>query len=237
VGLSVVSEVVVLHRDRALIVVDKPAGLLSIPGRGPEHGPDLRTLLEAQLGQKVWVVHRLDRGTSGAMAFALDADTHRTLSLAFERGEVHKRYLALVTGKVERDEGTVDLPLIPARRGRMRTARPGEAGKESQTAYRVLRRFESFSWVELQPTTGRQHQIRVHMLALGHPLAVDEDYRGAKRLTAQDLGGATASSEIILARTPLHAARLELPRGKETLTVEAPLPGDLAAALALLGHQ
>jgi tRNA pseudouridine32 synthase/23S rRNA pseudouridine746 synthase/23S rRNA pseudouridine955/2504/2580 synthase len=223
----------VLHEDSDLVVVDKPAGLLTIPGRGPEPGPDVHHLLEGQRGERLWVVHRLDRGTSGALVFARNAAAHRTLSQAFEAGRVGKRYLALVQGAVGPDAGEIDRALVPARRGKMRPASPGEEGKASRTRFQVQERFGRYTLLALEPETGRQHQIRVHLTSIGHPLAVDETYRGADRLTAADVGG--EGDAVVLDRTPLHCQRLSLPlaRGRAAV-VEAPLPADLERTLALL---
>src|SRR5262249_37905722 len=122
-GGSGVSPLRLLHAGEHVVAVDKPAGVPVIPGRDGGDGPSVRALLEAQLGRRVWVVHRLDRDTSGVLVFALDADAHRELNLAFEAGRVRKAYLALAAGTLEGPR-TVDVPLVPARRGRMRPARP-----------------------------------------------------------------------------------------------------------------
>lgn len=222
----------VLHEGAGLLVVAKPAGVLVIPGRG-EGGPSLRELLEEQLGRKVFVVHRLDRDTSGVLVFALDAERHRALSQAFESGQVKKRYRALVEGRVEAPQ-LVDAALVPGRKGRMRVARPGEQGKPSRTRVRPVEIFARASLVEAEPLTGRTHQIRVHLLHLGHPLLVDHQYGRAEPLTEKELGG--AGDAVVLARTPLHAARLEWPAlpGVEARAFEAPLPEDMSRALALL---
>jgi tRNA pseudouridine32 synthase/23S rRNA pseudouridine746 synthase len=228
-----VTPVRVLYEDAGLLVVDKPAGLLTIPGRGPEAGPDLQHLLEGARGEKLWVVHRLDRGTSGALAYARNAAVHRNLSQAFEAGRVEKRYLALVQGQLQPDAGVIDRPLVAARRGRMRPAREGEEGKASRTRFTVLERFKDFCFVELHPETGRQHQLRVHLASVEHPLAVDESYRGAVQRTAAELGG--AGDAVVLARTPLHCARMVLPVSADrAIAVEAPLPDDFLRALELL---
>jgi RluA family pseudouridine synthase len=215
-----------------VLVVDKPAGALVIPGRG-EGGPSLRELLEERLRRKIFVVHRLDRDTSGVLAFALDAERHRVLSQAFEAGKVRKRYLALVEGRVEAPR-LVDAALASGRKGRMRVARPGEEGKPSRTRVRPVELFERASLVEAEPLTGRTHQIRLHLLEMGHPLLVDHQYGRAEPLTEKELGG--AGDAVVLARTPLHAARLEWPAlpGLEAHAVEAPLAGDMARALELL---
>ncbi|WP_242393400.1 RluA family pseudouridine synthase [Anaeromyxobacter oryzisoli] len=224
----------VLLEDAHLLVVDKPAGRLVIPGRqGGE--TSLREELEAAHG-RLWVVHRLDRGTSGVVVFARTAEAHRTLNLAFDRGEPRKRYLALVRG-TPAAERRIDVPIAPARRGRMRPARPGDPkGKPSATVVRLLEAFPVRPWaggplalVEALPETGRTHQIRVHLADAGLPLAVDPDYGEAEPLRGPD-------AAILLERTPLHAARLELrhPASGAPLAIEAPLPADLAAALAAL---
>jgi len=211
-----------------LLAVDKPAGVLVVPGR-VDSGPTVRQALEAQLGRSVWVCHRLDRDTSGALIFALDADAHRAASMAFERGEATKRYLALVAGRLEQPS-LVELPLVEGRKRTMRPARPGESGKPAVTQVTPLKVFAAATLVAAEPRTGRQHQIRVHLRALGHPLLFDHQYGRKQPLTAKDLGG--AGDEVVLARTPLHAERVALPAlGFEAA---APLPEDLRRCLLLL---
>jgi RluA family pseudouridine synthase len=226
-----VSGLRVLHEGAGLLVVAKPAGMLVIPGR--EGGSSLREQLEEQRGSKVFVVHRLDRDTSGVLVFALDAERHRVLSQAFESGQVKKRYRALVEGRVEVPQ-LVDAALTPGRKGRMRVARPGEQGKPSRTRVRPVETFARASLVEAEPLTGRTHQIRVHLLHMGHPLLVDHQYGRAEPLTERELGG--NGDAVVLARTPLHAARLEWPSlpGVEAQAFEVPLPEDMAQALELL---
>lgn len=224
----------VLLEDAAILVVNKPAGRLVIPGRGADE-TSLREELEARFG-RLWVVHRLDRGTTGVLLFARTAEAHRAANLAFDRGEPRKRYLAIVAGAPP-EERRIDLPIAPARRGRMRPARRGDPrGKAAVTVVRRLELFPDRAWaggglalVEALPETGRTHQIRVHLAAEGFPLAVDPDYGDEGPLRGPD-------GRILLERTPLHAARLELrhPSGGGALAVEAPLPGDMAAALEAL---
>ncbi len=227
-------EIAVLLSDDHLLAVDKPAGRIVIPGRGPGE-QSLREELEGVHG-RLWVVHRLDRGTSGVLLFARTAEAHRTLNLAFDHGEPAKRYLALVRGTPP-PERRVDLAIAPARRGRMRPARPGEArGKRAATRLRLLEAFPPRAWaggalalVEAVPETGRTHQIRVHLAAEGLPLAVDPDYGDEAPLRGAD-------GAVLLARTPLHAARLEIrhPADGRPVAIEAPLPADMAAALEAL---
>ena len=224
----------VLFEDAHLLAVDKPPGRIVIPGRGTEE-PSLREELEASHG-RLWVIHRLDRGTSGVLVFARTAEAHRAMNLAFDRGEPAKTYLALVRGEPP-DGWRETAAIAPARRGRMRPARRGEPqGKAAATAFRALERFPARPWaggalalVEARPETGRTHQIRVHLAHGGFPLAVDPDYGDDSPLRSP-------AGAVLLDRTPLHAARLEVrhPAGGRSLAVEAPLPADLSAALAAL---
>src|SRR5512145_1478551 len=136
--------IAVLHEDAQLLAVAKPPGRIVIPGRtGDERS--LREELEAEHG-RLWVVHRLDRGTSGVLLFARTAEAHRTLNLAFDRGEPRKRYVALVRG-LPPPERRIDLAIAPARRGRMRPARPGDPrGKAAATVVRLLEAFPARAW-------------------------------------------------------------------------------------------
>ena len=206
-----------------------------IPGRTEAGGAPLRERLEAQLGRRVWVVHRLDRDTSGVLLLALDARMHRAASLAFEHGLADKRYLALVSPPLARAL-RVDAALVPARRSRMRVAEPGEEGKPAVTALAPVETFGEVALVEARPLTGRTHQIRVHLRHAGAPLLVDPQYGRPDPVTERALGG--GSDAVVLARTPLHASRLVLPAGDglPAVDVSAPLPADMARALALLRH-
>jgi RluA family pseudouridine synthase len=233
----------VLHRDEALVAVAKPPGRLVIPGRGSAATePTLTDEVAAEVGARVFVVHRLDRGTSGVLLYALTAEAHRALSLAFERHQVEKRYLALCRGLVL-GAGEVDRGLVPIRGGRMRPSRDGERGKPSRSRWRALERFDvgpGYTTVEWRPHEGRLHQVRVHAAVLGHPLAVDPAYGGAEALHVRDLlreaGGRGDADDVVLARVPLHAAAIALrhPATGDRLALEAPLPADLARALELL---
>jgi tRNA pseudouridine32 synthase/23S rRNA pseudouridine746 synthase len=231
-GTTDAAEPRLLHEDDALLAVDKPAGRLVIPGRVAE-GPSLREQLAGRHGA-LWVVHRLDRGTSGVLLFARTAAAHRDLNMQFERGEPRKTYLALVAGRPP-DRFECDAAIAPARKGRMKPVPAGDPrGKPARTAFRVLERFETagrpgpLALVEARPETGRTHQLRVHLMASGCPLAFDPDYGEAEPLRGAD-------GAVLLARTPLHAVTLQVrhPAG-HPLTIEAPWPDDLRSALAAL---
>ena len=179
----------------------------------------------------MWIVHRLDRDTSGVLLLALDADAHRAASQAFESGRVQKRYLALVWPALE-TAVRIEAPLVPARRSRSRVARPGEEGKTAVTELRPLETHPPVQLVEAVPLTGRTHQIRVHLRHAGAPLLVDPQYGRPEPVTRAHLGG--RGDGVLLGRTPLHAARVILPAsdGLPAVDVSAPLPADMAAVLA-----
>jgi tRNA pseudouridine32 synthase/23S rRNA pseudouridine746 synthase/23S rRNA pseudouridine955/2504/2580 synthase len=222
-----VTPATVLAEAPGLLAVDKPAGVPVIPGRTAEGPVPLQQQLERALGRKLWVVHRLDRDTSGVLLFATSAAAHRALSMAFEAGRIRKRYLALVEGTVAAPLD-LDAALVPARRSRMRVARAGEEGKSARTLVRPVQPLLGTTLVEAEPLTGRTHQIRVHLLSAGHPLLVDHQYGNAGPVTLP--GGGS------LGRTPLHAATLEVPalEGIPAQVINAPLPADMAAAVAAL---
>lgn len=225
----------VLHESPALLVVDKPVGLVVVPARDEPGEQSLWRRLESARGERLWVVHRLDRGTSGVLVFARSAEAHRSLGMAFEQNLPQKRYIAFSRGVPSKIEGSIELALHPARKGKMRPASPGESGAlPSRTDWRVLQRWETpvgpIGLVELRPKSGRSHQIRVHLRYLGCPLLVDPLYGRCDRLIASDLG--LGCSELLLDRLALHAARIELPfiqdvTGPQGLVVESPMPSDL----------
>lgn len=165
----------IIHRDERLLVLEKPSGLLAVPGRGP----DLQDCLAERVRSRfptALVVHRLDRDTSGLMLMALDADAQRHVSGQFERRTVQKTYECVVRGAPGGDDGLVDLPIArdPARPPRYRI--DPAAGRPSQTRWRVLTRTGNTTRLEVEPLTGRSHQIRLHLATLGHPILGDPLY-------------------------------------------------------------
>lgn len=165
----------ILHEDHEILAVNKPAGLLSVPGKGPELADCLIARLQAVYPQ-VLLVHRLDRDTSGVMIFALTPHAQRHLGLQFEKRQTKKTYVARVSGRMAPKTGTVDLPLIVDWPNRPLQKVDHEAGKPAVTDWRVLKANDAESKVQLFPQTGRSHQLRVHMLALGHPILGDPLY-------------------------------------------------------------
>jgi RluA family pseudouridine synthase len=218
--------------EAGLVAVDKPSGLPVIPGGVAQPGDCVRAVLERQLGAEVWVVHRLDRETSGVLLFARTPELHRELCLAFEHRHVRKTYIAFTLGTPVPREGRIETPLHPARRGKVRPARAGEDGAwEAATRYIVRKRWTrdgaAVAMVEAHPETGRHHQIRAHLRSIGAPILFDRVYGSA----AAQLAGSP------LQRLALHASRLAVPAaGGADIphTFEAPLPADLTALLRWL---
>lgn len=165
----------ILHEDAQLLVVNKPAGLLSVPGRGPRLADCLLTRVQMAFPDAL-LVHRLDRDTSGVIVFALTPHAQRNLSMQFEKRSTRKTYVARVSGGLEPKTGTVDLPLIVDWPNRPLQKVCQETGKPALTEWRVVRRDGETTRVKLMPKTGRSHQLRVHMLSLGHPILGDPLY-------------------------------------------------------------
>lgn len=165
----------VLHEDHEIVVLNKPAGLLSVPGKAA-HLADCLLRRVQEVFPTALLVHRLDRDTSGVMVFGLTPHAQRHLGLQFEKRHVKKTYVARVRGRLEPKTGTVDLPLIVDWPNRPRQKVCHETGKAAVTDWRVQRYGEDETRVRLMPKTGRSHQLRVHMLALGHPILGDPLY-------------------------------------------------------------
>jgi 23S rRNA pseudouridine955/2504/2580 synthase/23S rRNA pseudouridine1911/1915/1917 synthase len=241
----------IIHEDDDLLVIDKPAGLLVIPDRWDASKPTVVKLARAYLGTRVagsgtvaaetpriWVVHRLDRDTSGVLVLAKSDRVHAALSQQFEHGTVMKTYLALVDGQGLRAAGTIRLPVgpHPQRPGMMIIQR--HRGKSAVTRYTTVERFRGYTLLEVRPQTGRSHQIRVHVQAIGHSLAIDPLYGSNAPLLLSALKPsyrpkAGVEERPLMTRLTLHAQALTLkhPTRGDTCTWLAPLPKDFAAVL------
>jgi len=168
-----------IYLDASLVVVNKPAGLLAVPGLGADKQDCLASRVRAEFADAL-VVHRLDMATSGLLLFARGTEMQRRLSQLFREREIQKRYVAVVAGKLEPLSGEIDLPLIGDWPNRPRQKVDPLSGKRSLTRYRLLAHDAGAgaSRVELEPITGRTHQLRVHMAAIGHPIVGDALYGG-----------------------------------------------------------
>jgi 23S rRNA pseudouridine1911/1915/1917 synthase len=227
----------VVFKDRALLVINKPAGLVVHPGAGNAAHTLQNALLafdpKLAVVPRAGIVHRLDKDTSGLLVVARTPEVHTALVAAISEREVDRHYIALCTG-VMTAGGTVDEPIGRHRSLRTRMAVRGD-GRPAVTHYRVLKRFRAHTLVRAELETGRTHQIRVHLSHIGYPIVGDPEYGGRRRLPAG------ASPELVAAlegfrRQALHAARLKLEHpvsGKE-MAWDAPLPGDMEALLKVM---
>ena len=202
----------ILHQDNEILVVSKPTGLLSVPGKSVEHFDSMETRVQHRF-PTAGIVHRLDRGTSGVFIFALTPKSHRHLGLQFERRRVKKTYTALVFGTVEADQGKIELSLRTDWYNRPKQVADSYFGREAITRWEVIDRHSGFTRIRLWPETGRSHQLRVHMQELGHPILGDSFY---------------GSDEVcqMAERLMLHAESIELhhPKNGERTEFTDPSP-------------
>jgi RluA family pseudouridine synthase len=211
----------ILHSDEHILVINKPAGLSILPEGWEKGAPYLVKALEEEY-EKIWVVHRLDKFTSGVMVFALTADAHRALNIQFEKRTVEKIYHAIAVGVPGWGEKITKFPLRVNVGHKHRTMVDNKNGDRSETRFKVLKRYQASVLLEARPMTGRTHQIRVHAYALGYPLLGDILY--------------SAPETDIIARPALHAYSLTInhPVSNEQVIFTAPYPNDFEQALKKL---
>jgi RluA family pseudouridine synthase len=242
----------IVHEDQGVVVVDKAAGIAVLADRWDDSKERLDEMLnemfaaEAAAGKaerspfphRVFVVHRIDRDTSGLVAFAKTAEAHRFLSSAFEARGVDKTYIAVVHGRPVWTETACELPLRPDGDREHRTVVDKALGKRSVTRFRVLGGVGNLTLIECRPETGRTHQIRVHLATLGYPIVCDSLYGTARPVLLSSFKrgwrGDPLEERPLLSRLGLHAARLILPvMGTESSSAESPLaPLELVSPLA-----
>jgi 23S rRNA pseudouridine1911/1915/1917 synthase len=225
-----VADLVVAWEDEYLLVVDKPAGLVVHPARGHRTGTLAQALLHrgAGGGEEPWragIVHRLDRDTSGLLVVAKRDDVHRKLKAMLAARRLHREYLALVEGHPPARTGTIDAPIGRDRRDRVLMSIDTDQPREARTHYEIEQLFPRAALLRVVLDTGRTHQIRVHMAAIGHPVCGDPQYGSAGLYGLQ--------------RQFLHAARLafEHPITGDAVDVRSPLPADLEVALVVAGRE
>ena len=199
----------IVYQDDDLLIVNKLSGLLTVPGKDPKHADCLIARIN-RVFPTAKIVHRLDMATSGIICLAMHKEAHRNLSIQFQDRKTAKRYIARVFGKLEQETGSVDLPLICDWPNRPKQMVDHDNGKPSLTHFKVLEHEQNATRVELTPITGRSHQLRVHMLSLGHPILGDKLY-------------AHPEAFAMAPRLQLHAEMLTLahPASGETLVFEA----------------
>jgi RluA family pseudouridine synthase len=232
----------ILYEDENLVAVCKPSGLLVTPDRWNASIPTIQDMLREYLRRNegghpnIRVVHRIDKDTSGVTLLAKNVKAQTFLSRQFEKGEVGKTYWAIVKGVVEKEEGLINYPLMesPKKPGTMMIH---PKGKKSISVYKVVERFKNSTFMEVNPLTGRTHQVRVHLLGIGHPLLFDPIYSDSDPFYLSDLKKGYKEKEEkekpFLNRLSLHAFRLSFrePGKEEPLVLEAPLPEDLSRTL------
>lgn len=211
----------ILFSDEHILIVNKPADLSVLPEGWEKDVPYLVRLLEEKY-EKIWVVHRIDKITSGVIVFALTAEAHRSLNIQFEKHQVEKVYHALVNGIPKWEEKITKFPLRANVGHRHRTVVDDRRGVRSETRFKLLERYQEAALVEASPMTGRTHQIRVHAYALGYPLLGDVLY--------------SAPETDLIARPALHARSLTFthPETGKRLTFQADYPSDFQNAVNLL---
>ncbi len=229
----------VIYSDDDMVLVNKPSGVTVIPDRIHVERETVQSILQKEFG-KLYVVHRIDRGTSGILCFARNEAAHKNLSLQFQKHEVKKLYKAIVKGRFIQPTGEINAP-IDENKSWAGTMIVHKQGKEALTFYEVEEQFKSAALVRVEIKTGRTHQIRVHMAYIGHPLLVDEIYANTPAFffSAIKRKGYKASDEEerpTIARLTLHAFSLTVKHpvsGKE-MVFEIPVPKDMETVLKLL---
>ncbi len=216
----------ILFEDESILAVNKPAGLLTIQDGYQSQLPHLYAQVVQYLGQ-AWIVHRLDKDTSGLVLFAKSALAHQKLSLAFEQRQVQKSYLAICLGQPPWETISVNRPLRINVGRRHRTIVDPAHGRPARTDLRVLERFDDCALVECSPHSGYTHQIRAHLFSIGHPILQDPLYFSPD---------SPSPPTPPIQRLALHAAQIHLthPLNLQPLTLQAPTPADFVAALQTL---
>ncbi len=222
----------IIFEDSQLIVLDKPSGLLTIPDRFDPEKPNLSSMLKS-LYEELYIVHRIDKETSGLVLFAKNADTHKEISQLFESHLIRKKYQCFTEGRPSENAGRIDLPIAHSEHetGKMMVHRKG---KPSVTNFLLLEPFQHFAFLEVSTETGRTHQIRVHMAAIGCPLVCDSLYGKRASISIIDIKPRAKMTDYegerpLLSRTALHASNLEFTLSGQNYQLESSLPKDLKA--------
>jgi len=234
-------ELEIVYEDEQLAVINKPAGMVVHPGAGVLNGTLANAIAyhfkfqvsDSKFENRVGIVHRLDKDTSGLIVVAKTEEIHEQLSEQFREREVFKSYVALVHGEIEQKEGTIDQPIAREKHNRTRMA-IRKHGRNALSLWKVRKRFEKFTLLNVEIKTGRTHQIRVHLMSVNHPVVGDETYNGGRDKTVKDMKVRQAISD--LNRFFLHAERLSFthPQTSERLEFYVPMPQELKSLLEII---
>jgi 23S rRNA pseudouridine955/2504/2580 synthase/23S rRNA pseudouridine1911/1915/1917 synthase len=226
----------IIFENDDIVAINKPAGLLTLPDRYNANLPSVQSIFKQKYGE-IFIVHRLDMGTSGILLLAKNAETHSSLNQQFAQHTIRKFYTAVVNGNIQQEHIDIDIPLIMGPKG---IVYPSARGKESLTIIDVQKRYRNATLIKAELRTGRQHQIRVHTAAIGHPLLVDETYGNTNDFLLSSIKrrynlSKNTTERPIIARLTLHSTELtfEKPDGS-TQTLTAPYPKDFNALLNVL---
>lgn len=227
-------EIKVLYEDHDLVIINKPSGMLSIPDRFNAELLNAYTLLKEKY-PSIFIVHRIDKETSGILCFAKNAEAHKILNIAFEEGNVEKEYIAICYSTPEINEGVINMPIAHSGKldGKMVIH---SKGKESVTKYKCIESWQKFSLIKLMPLTGRTHQIRIHLAYLQCPIVGERLYHEFKPLTITMLKpfakiNPEQEESLLMNRVALHASKLKFELHGNFIQVEAPMPKDMHATL------
>jgi len=235
---QMIREIKTIFEDDWIVVIDKPAKLLVLPDRYDQSIANLYHLLKDRYGD-IFVVHRIDKETSGLIVFAKKEESHRGLSRQFESQTVQKTYRAICMGESSDETGTIDYSLGPSRNSKEKMRIDERRGKEARTNFKVLEQFEGFSYVEAKPQTGRTHQIRVHLSAINLPIMGDSLYGGGDQFYLSQIKPKyklAGEEKPLLDRTALHASRIIFlhPFSGQAIGLETDLPKDMRIVLKYL---
>lgn len=231
----------IIYQDNDIVAYNKPSGLLTIPHRFNTEDLSLVRLAERQLGQKLFVIHRIDRDTSGAIILAKNEVAHRHYSMAFQNRQVEKYYRAFCYGNPINDKGDIITGIMehPTIKGKMVV---NKKGKDAHTQYEVIQRWHGYTYYHVQIHTGRTHQIRLHLQSIGTPIICDPIYGNGTSLKLSDFKkkynkgkDEYAEEKGLINRLALHSYELKVPNIQgEMLTITAPVPKDFTAAVKQL---
>ena len=236
--MSKKEKITIIHQDASIIACFKPSGMLVIPDRYDKSIPTVTARLAPEWG-KLWIVHRIDRDTSGVLLLARNSSAHRSLNDQFAAGKVNKVYHAVVSGSPSWDELSVDEPLTVDGDNRHRT-RVSKQGREAVTRFKVLEKSKQYAWLEAVPLTGRTHQIRAHLAYLGYPALCDFLYGDGKPFYLSSVKArykkGSEEEKPLIRRPALHALSLEFrhPANRKKMKLAATYPRDFKAVLRQL---